>query len=111
VSARSRVFVCVQNRPLGHPRGSCQARGGGLVYQTFLEELKRHEAAYQLTSTGCLGPCASGATVFTHPDGTLYGGVTPADVPEIVLSHLLGGTPVARLIVQDCTIITGESAK
>lgn len=103
MSTRNRVFVCVQNRPLGHPLGSCQSRGGGLVYQIFLEELRRQEVStdYQLTSTGCLGPCSSGATVFTHPDGTLYGGVTLADVPEIVLSHLLGGTPVARLIVQD----------
>ncbi len=102
MSASKRVFVCVQNRPVGHPSGSCQSRGGGLVYQTFLEELKRQgSASHQLTSTGCLGPCSSGASVFTHPDGTLYGGVTPADVPEIVLSHLLGGTPVARLIVQD----------
>ena len=103
MSTRNRVFVCVQNRPLGHPRGSCQSCGGGLVYQTFLEELKRQDSSanYQLTSTGCLGPCDSGATVFTHPDGTLYGRVTPADVAEIVLSHLLGGTPVARLIVQD----------
>jgi (2Fe-2S) ferredoxin len=74
-----------------------------LVYQTFLDELKRQERSTdcQLTSTGCLGPCASGVTVFTHPDGTLYGGVTPADVPEIVLQHLVGGTPVARLIVPD----------
>lgn len=73
------------------------------MYQTFLEELKRQEGStdYQLTSTGCLGPCTSGATVFTHPDGTLYGGVTPTDVPEIVNQHLIHGKPVARLIVQD----------
>ena len=87
VTTRARVFVCVR----------------GLVYQTFLDELTRRVGTvdYQLTSTGCLGPCASGATVFTHPDGTLYGRVTPADVPEIVLQHLIGGTPVARLVVQD----------
>ena len=74
-----------------------------MVYQTFLEELKRQEVStdYQLTNTGCLGPCTSGVTVFTHPDGTLYSGVTPADVPEIVLQHFLRGTPVARLIVRD----------
>ena len=95
-----RVFVCVQNRPLGHPDGSCQARGGGLVYQEFVEQLPRESGSYQLTSTGCLGPCHSGgATVFIFPDGTLYGGVTPADVAEIVHQHLRGGAPVARLIV------------
>jgi len=97
-----RVFVCVQNRPLGHPDGSCQARGGGLVYQEFVDQLRQEPepSPYQLTSTGCLGPCQSGgATVFVFPDGTLYGGVTPADVAEIVHQHLRGGAPVARLIV------------
>ena len=98
-----RVFVCVQNRPLAHPDGSCHARGGGLVYQEFVEHLRKEPGASQLfllTSTGCLGPCAGeGATVFIHPDGTLYGGVTPTDVSEIVDRHLRGGTPVARLVI------------
>jgi (2Fe-2S) ferredoxin len=103
VSARRRIFVCVQNRPLGHPKGSCQSRGGSLVYETFLEELGRQLASanYQIATTGCLGPCTAGATVFLHPDGTLYGGVTPADVPEIVRQHLVEGRPVARLVVPD----------
>jgi len=97
-----RIFVCVQNRPLGHPDGSCQARGGGLVYREFAEQLDKHTESglYQLTSTGCLGSCGGdGATVFVHPDGTLYGGVTPADVAEIVAFHLRGGSPVARLVL------------
>jgi (2Fe-2S) ferredoxin len=73
------------------------------VYQAFLDELSAradgHE--YKLTSTGCLGPCALGPNVFIYPEGTLYGGVSPPDVREIVEQHLLAGTPVARLIVED----------
>jgi (2Fe-2S) ferredoxin len=72
------------------------------VYQTFLEEFERRtNGGYQLTSTGCLGPCALGASVLVYPEGILYGRVTPADVPEIIEQHLLTGEPVARLVVED----------
>jgi (2Fe-2S) ferredoxin len=72
------------------------------VYQTFLEEFDtRPTVDYHLTSTGCLGPCALGASVLVYPDGVLYGRVTPSDVPEIIEQHLLSGKPVARLIVED----------
>ena len=100
---RKRIFVCVQNRPLGDPRRSCHSRSGGLVYRAFFEELRKIDTSidYQLTSTGCLGPCALGATVLIYPDAVLYGRVTPNDVPEIVERHLLAGSPVARLVVED----------
>ncbi len=32
-----------------------------------------------------------------YPEGVWYGHVTPADVPEIVERHLVGGEPVERL--------------
>jgi (2Fe-2S) ferredoxin len=97
---RKRVFVCVQNRPLGDPRGSCQARSGGLVYHAFHDEMERHHPGHKLTSCGCLGPCETGATVLVYPEGILYGRVGPDDVPEIVQKHLVAGHPVARLVVQ-----------
>jgi (2Fe-2S) ferredoxin len=100
---RRRIFVCVQNRPIGHPLGSCHGRSGGLVYRTFLEELQRQSAAenYQLTACGCLGPCAQGAIVIVYPEGILYGRVLPSDVPEIVQQHVVSGVPVARLVIED----------
>jgi (2Fe-2S) ferredoxin len=72
------------------------------VYQTFLEEFERRTTVpYQLTSTGCLGPCALGANVLVYPEGILYGRVTPRDVQEIIEQHLLSGKPVTRLVVED----------
>ncbi len=73
------------------------------MYHAFFEELRKLPASTdcQLTSTGCLGPCALGASVLVYPDAVLYGHVTPDDVPEIVERHLLAGTPVTRLIVED----------
>jgi (2Fe-2S) ferredoxin len=69
----------------------------------LIEELKRAipEQDYQLTSTGCLGSCALGPTLFVHPDGILYGRVKLEDVHEIVEQHLVAGRPVTRLVVND----------
>ncbi len=49
---------------------------------------------------GCLDACEHGAAMVVYPEGVWYGGVTPADVPEIVESHLVGGRPVERLVVR-----------
>ena len=54
-----------------------------------------------MTPRGCLGPCFEGPTVVVYPEAVWYVGVTPADVPEIVESHLAGGIPVARLVRPD----------
>jgi len=49
---------------------------------------------------GCLDQCEHGVTVVVYPEGVWYGGVTPADVPEIVEQHLQGGVPVERLRIR-----------
>jgi (2Fe-2S) ferredoxin len=36
--------------------------------------------------------------VVVYPEGTWYVGVHPEDVAEIVEQHLVGGTPVTRLL-------------
>jgi (2Fe-2S) ferredoxin len=94
------VFVCSQNRPAEHPRGSCAAKGSSAVLQTFWGELQKRQAFEKvaITYSGCLGPCEQGSNVLVYPEGVLYRGVTPADVDEIFTSHLEGGTPVARLL-------------
>jgi (2Fe-2S) ferredoxin len=37
--------------------------------------------------------------VVVYPEGVWYGRVRPEDVPEIVERHLLGGEPIARLLI------------
>ena len=45
-----------------------------------------------------------GPTVVVYPDAVWYGGVTDADIPEIIESHLVGGVPVERLRLADACI-------
>lgn len=93
------VFVCSQQRPPNHPRGSCAAKGATPVLQALWAELQKRNAydTVAVTYSGCLGPCDGGPSVLVYPEAVLYQGVTVADVPEIFESHLVGGTPVARL--------------
>ncbi len=93
------VFVCTNERPAGHPRGSCKERGGEQVLAAFKQLLKekRLNVAMRACASGCLDACEQGAAVVVYPEAVWYGAVTAADVPEIVERHLQGGRPVERL--------------
>ena len=98
------VFVCVQNRPQGHPRGSCGGeRGSQAILDAFYREVESRMlfGRIAVTGTGCLGTCATGPSVLVYPEGIMYGGVRPEDVKSIIEEHLLGGTPVQRLRVPE----------
>ncbi len=92
------VFVCLNKRPQGHPRGSCADRASGDVFEAFREVTgQRGLVDVKVTFTGCLEPCMVGPTVLVYPDGVWYGGVTVNDVAQIVDQHIIGGEPVEFL--------------
>ena len=95
------LFVCVQDRPLDHPKGSCSDKAAPDLLNTFAKQFEAREfwGRFALTSTGCLGTCEQGPSVLVYPEGVMYGGVKPEDVNAIIEEHLLGGNPVERLQV------------
>lgn len=97
------VIVCTNNRPSGHPRGSCWERGSPSVLQRFFDEAERKELFPRVAILGstCIGPCEHGPTVIVFPGPTYYGKVGEDDVAEIVDSHICGGKPVERLLMPD----------
>ena len=105
---RFHVFVCDQQKPEGVP--CCAARGSGQV----LEALRREVAArglvdtVQVTACGSLGLCEHGPNLVVYPDAVWYGAVTPADVDEIIESHIIGGKPVERLVLADSCLNTAN---
>jgi (2Fe-2S) ferredoxin len=97
------LFVCENRRDPSDPRGCCAARGGEEVRAALKAELKRRglTATARANGAGCLDACEHGPVMVVYPEGVWYRGVTPADVPEIVEKHLVGGQPVERLRLAD----------
>jgi (2Fe-2S) ferredoxin len=97
------VFVCVQSRPPGHPRSSCGEHGCADVFEEFLYQLQQRNCfdKVAITNTGCLGPCGHGPNVLVYPEGVMYANVSKDDVNAIYEEHLLGGTPVERLLMAE----------
>ena len=95
------IFVCENRRPAGHPKGCCAEKGSERIRSLFKEELKARglKGTVRANSAGCLDQCEHGVTVVVYPEATWYAGVTEADVVEIIDRHIVGGEPVARLLM------------
>jgi (2Fe-2S) ferredoxin len=102
------LFVCENERPPGHPKGCCAARGSPAVRQRFKDEIDARgwRRIVRANKAGCLDQCERGTTVVVYPGNVWYGGVTVADVPAI-LDALARGEVVERLRMPD-EAITGR---
>lgn len=98
---RRYLFVCVNRRPDGTPKGSCAARGAVELHAELKELLKRRGLAateVRACTASCLDTCWVGPTIAVEPDHYFYGRVQPADLPEIV-EALANDTRVERLVL------------
>ncbi len=91
---RTHVFVCTSGE-------TCPTQGDVEGFVKYL----RGEAAraglkddVRINKAGCFSQCGHGPMMVVYPDDVWYAGVTADDLPEIVRSHIVGGTPVARLV-------------
>jgi (2Fe-2S) ferredoxin len=93
------IFVCINNRPEGHPKGSCAERGAGEVLNALQQKVEAANlwGKVKITSTGCLGPCQAGPVVVVYPEGIWYRIPTAKDAEEVIEKHVLQDTPVQRL--------------
>lgn len=93
------VFVCLNERAVGDPRGCCKLKGSEEILNTMKEEIKKRglNKKIRINKAGCLDQCSKGVSIVVYPEGVWYGKVTQNDVMEIVESHLIGNKPVARL--------------
>ena len=95
------IFICTNEREPGDARGCCKAKGSLEVAEAFKKRLHAVglKRIVRANKAGCLDQCANGVTVVVYPEAVWYGHVTPADVDEIIERHILGGEPVARLML------------
>lgn len=99
---RCHVFCCVNERPEGHPRGSCSRRGSVRLrnyMKARAKELGLETLGVRINASGCLDRCENGPTMVIYPDGVWYHYETLADVDEILERHVAGGERVERLLL------------
>lgn len=104
---KSYLFVCVNQRPDGTPKGSCAARGSVELYAELKEKLKERglaALAARPCSCSCLDACWVGPVIAVSPGDYFYGRVRPSDLDEIVDS-IERGTRVERLVLTSSDFI------
>jgi (2Fe-2S) ferredoxin len=97
------LFVCLNQRDPGNPKGCCAQKGSAEV-RSRLKELAHRaglKGRVRINEAGCLDRCEHGVTVVVYPEAVWYGHVTVDDVDELFDEHVLHGRPVQRLRLPD----------
>lgn len=95
------LFICTNERPPEHPRGSCGTRGSIEILEEFKKILREEKLNLEIRANkcGCMEICESGPNILISPDNIWYKEVKLSDVREIVESHIKNDIPVERLIL------------
>jgi (2Fe-2S) ferredoxin len=83
---RRYLYVCVNRRPDGTPKGSCAARGAVELHAALKEELKRRglaELEARACTASCLDACWMGPVIAVEPDGYFLGRLGLGDVARL----------------------------
>lgn len=98
---RIHAFICTNQRPEGHPRGSC-ARKGSEALRDYLKARGKELgiAGLRVNSAGCLDRCELGPVMVIYPEGVWYSFRTHEDIDEIMETHLRQGKRVERLMLR-----------
>jgi (2Fe-2S) ferredoxin len=95
------LFVCINRRPDGHPKGSCAEKGSEEVVVKLKEALAKRGVAKDVVracSSSCLDMCETGITVLQEPEHVAYGRVRLEDV-DAIADAAARGEVVERLVV------------
>ncbi|MCB9787745.1 MAG: (2Fe-2S) ferredoxin domain-containing protein [Deltaproteobacteria bacterium] len=96
VGYEKHLFVCMNERRPGHPRGCCAEKGSAEVRARFKALIAQHglQGRVRANEAGCLDTCEQGVSVVVYPEAVWYGAVTVDDVDRIFHEHILGGRVV-----------------
>ncbi|MEJ2231010.1 MAG: (2Fe-2S) ferredoxin domain-containing protein [Nitrospirales bacterium] len=95
------IFVCINERPKGDPRGCCSALGSVGLHEFYKKEVERLglKGIVRANKAGCLDQCEYGPSVVIYPEGVWYWVGKEADVTEIMERHIGKGEIVERLLM------------
>ena len=70
------------------------------LFINFQKEIHEQglDEVVKLVRTRCFGLCEQGPVVSVFPENTIYVGVNPEDIREIIEKHIIGGKHVKRLL-------------
>ncbi|MEO6954617.1 MAG: (2Fe-2S) ferredoxin domain-containing protein [Polyangia bacterium] len=96
------IFICTNERDPGNPRGDCKSKGSEAIRNFLKTELGKRglKDRMRANASGCLDQCERGIAVVVYPEQTWYQLRTVEDAREVLEQHLVGGTPVAHLVMK-----------
>ncbi len=97
------IFVCLNRRTDGHPKGCCSSAGSEEVRARLKELTHERDISHRIRVVGstCLGLCVGRVVMVVYPDNVWYSGVGIEDLDEVVDEHLIGGRVVERLRLKE----------
>ena len=94
------VFFCVNERPDGHPRGCCKAKGSVKLRNYMKARAKEMGIKrVRINNSGCLNRCELGPTLVIYPEGVWYRCESTGDVDRSLREHLTDGNRANDLML------------
>lgn len=94
------IFFCLNQRDNG--QACCADHDAQAAFERCKSQVKALGLAgpgrVRVNKAGCLDRCAGGPIAVVYPEAVWYTFVDPADIDEIVQSHLRDGVVVQRLL-------------